>query len=89
MSQHQSWVVINKHVHGLPGAVRAVCSQSEWDKMQAIQPCSHELIRSGFTNEAEAERTARGTSGDAPLPGHNKRGVGRPNQQSPPFRQHH
>ena len=35
-----------------------------WDAMEASQPGYHTLIRSGIANEAEAEKLARGTSGD-------------------------
>jgi hypothetical protein len=35
-----------------------------WDAMELAEPGYHTLIRSGVTNEAEAERLARGTSGD-------------------------
>jgi hypothetical protein len=54
----------------------AVCEQSAWDAMEMAQPGHHTLIQSGIQNEAEAERLARGTSGD-PV----KRRA-----QAPPFR---
>jgi hypothetical protein len=47
------------------GAVRAVCEQNEWDRMEATRPGHYTLIRGGITNEAEAEKLARGTSGDS------------------------
>ena len=60
-----SWVVYKMTIHGRSGHVNAVCEQSEWDEMEARQPGYHLLVQSGITNEAEAERLARGTSGDA------------------------
>jgi hypothetical protein len=44
--------------------MNAVCEQSEWDEMERARPGYHTLIRAGITNEGEAERLARGTSGD-------------------------
>src|SRR5437762_7993360 len=44
--------------------MNAVCEQQEWDEMERARPGYHRLIRSGITNEAEAEKLARGTSGD-------------------------
>jgi hypothetical protein len=60
-----SWVVYLMTVHkpGEDGKL-AVCEQSEWDEMERIRPGYHTLVRSGIGNEAEAERQARGTSGD-------------------------
>jgi hypothetical protein len=42
-----------------------VCEQDEWDALELAQPGMHKLIRTGITNEGEAERLARGTSGDS------------------------
>jgi hypothetical protein len=60
-----SWVVYLMTIHGKPSGINAVCEQSEWDAMERDQPGHHTLVRSGITNEGEAERLARGTSGDA------------------------
>lgn len=43
----------------------AICDQAEWDAMEAAAPGVNRLIRGGIMNEAEAERFARGTSGDS------------------------
>jgi hypothetical protein len=64
-----SWVVFQMTLHGKPAGVNAVCEQDEWDAMELAQPGHHTLIRAGITNEAEAERLARGTSGDPPRRG--------------------
>ena len=60
-----SWVVYLRTVHHpAEEAKAAVCEQSEWDEMERARPGYHTLVRSGITNEAEAELQARGTSGD-------------------------
>jgi hypothetical protein len=59
------WVVYKMTVRGNPDGMKAVCEQSEWDAMELAQPGYHTLIQAGIANEAEAERLARGTSGDA------------------------
>ena len=55
-----SWVVYQ--AVGRNGGGRAMCPESEWPTLEAA---GHVLIRAGLTNEGEAERLARGTSGDA------------------------
>ena len=60
-----SWVVYLMTVHGRESGVNAVCEQAEWDQIELANPGRHALVRSGISNEAEAERLARGTSGDA------------------------
>jgi hypothetical protein len=59
-----SWVVYKMTVRGNPDGMNAVCSQAEWDALELAQPGYHTLIRAGIANEGEAERLARGTSGD-------------------------
>ena len=63
--QCESWVV---YVNNNPGRAmdqaRMICEQSEWDEMERARPGHHTLIQSGMANEGEAERLARGTSGD-------------------------
>jgi hypothetical protein len=60
-----SWVVYQMTLHGKALAMNAVCEQDDWDDMEASRPGYHTLIRAGIANEGEAERLARGTSGDA------------------------
>ncbi len=60
-----SWVVYLRTLHGKPTGMNAVCEQDEWDEMERAQPGHHTLVRGGIANEGEAERLARGTSGDA------------------------
>jgi hypothetical protein len=43
----------------------AVCEQSEWDEMEAAGAGAFTFVQGGFTIESDAEKHARGTSGDA------------------------
>jgi len=61
------WVVYLMTLHKNGDQKNAVCEQSEWDAMEQARPGYHTLIRSGIASESEAERLARGTSGDAKL----------------------
>jgi hypothetical protein len=60
-----AWVVYLMTLRNQQGGLNAVCEQSEWDEMERTRPGYHTLVRAGITNEGEAERLARGTSGDA------------------------
>ena len=58
------WVVYKPIIRGTPSAINAVCDQTEWEAMELAKPGQQQHIKSGITNEGEAERLARGTSGD-------------------------
>jgi hypothetical protein len=60
-----TWVVYEMGLPKQSQGMNAVCVQSEWEEMQRRQPGLHKLVRAGIASEAEAERLARGTSGDA------------------------
>ena len=60
-----AWVVYKMIVDKKSEGMNVVCEQGEWDAMELAQPGHYKLVRAGITNEAEAERLARGTSGDA------------------------
>lgn len=60
-----SWVVYQMSMDGKTPGVHGVCEQAEWDAMELATPGRHTLVRAGIPNEAEAEKLARGTSGDA------------------------
>ena len=62
-----SWVVYQTPLAGKTDGLKAVCSQAEWDAMEAARPGYHTLLQAGIRSEGEAERLARGTSGD-PVP---------------------
>jgi hypothetical protein len=57
------WVVYRMTLHG-EAAVMAVCEQSEWEELERERPGYHTLVQAGIASEPEAERLARGTSGD-------------------------
>jgi len=59
------WVVYRTPIRGQPSGVNAVCEQSEWEAMEKDRPGYHTLIQAGIPSEGEAERLARGKSGDA------------------------
>ena len=58
------WVVYRANIDGKTAGRNAVCAQAEWDALERAKPGQHVLVRSGIASEAEAERLARGTSGD-------------------------
>lgn len=62
-----TWVVYRTTFRAHVAPVNAVCEQGEWDAMEASHPGKQELVRAGIASEGEAERLARGTSGD-PVP---------------------
>jgi len=70
MHHTESWVVYTltlggKHRAG-QGPCSAVCEQAEWDEMERADPGRYVLVKQGLTSEGEAERLARGSSGDQP-----------------------
>ncbi len=61
------WVVYQATVRGQAEGPNVVCGQAEWDELERAQPGYHRLIQAGIAHEGEAERLARGKSGD-PVP---------------------
>ena len=60
----QRWVVYKMPVHGRAELMCAVCEQHEWEAMELAQPGHFTLVQANMLSETEAERLARGTSGD-------------------------
>jgi hypothetical protein len=60
-----AWVVYQILLDKKPEALNVVCEQGEWDAIELARPAQYKLVRAGIATEAEAERLARGTSGDA------------------------
>jgi hypothetical protein len=60
----EAWVVFLMTLQGSQVPMNAVCRQSEWEQMERTRPGFHTLIRSGIASESEAEKLARGKSGD-------------------------
>ena len=67
------WAVYEIGATGKNQGINVVCEQGEWDALELAQPGKHKLIRTGITNEGEAERLARGTSGDSRNSTHKKK----------------
>jgi hypothetical protein len=63
--KRQAWVVYQIIPHGQTVPLNAVCEQGEWDEMGTGQSGERTLVLGGITNEAEAEKMARGTTGDS------------------------
>jgi hypothetical protein len=63
-SRFETWTVYRMTLRGAEAPVSAVCVQSEWDALEAARPGYYTLVRAGIATEGEAERLARGTSGD-------------------------
>jgi hypothetical protein len=59
----ETWVVYRMAIKGSAG-VNAVCTHDEWATMESARPGCYPLLRGGIGSENEAERLARGTSGD-------------------------
>ena len=62
----RSWVVYRMTLPKGDVGGNVVCTQREWDALEAAQPGYHHLLHSGIGTEQEAERLARGEAGDAP-----------------------
>lgn len=60
------WVVYRRSMtsHKKVFETNAVCDQAEWEAMELAEPGLHTLIRDRITSEEEAEKLARGISGD-------------------------
>jgi hypothetical protein len=59
----QSWVVYET-VSGSMIGTKSVCSADEWKVIEARELGRTRIVREGIANENEAEKLARGTSGD-------------------------
>jgi hypothetical protein len=64
-AESTSWVVYVMTIHNQAEGRNAVCEQREWDAMERSRPGYHTLVQAGIESEADAEKRARGTSGDA------------------------
>jgi hypothetical protein len=62
-AQAGPWAVYEMTLQGQPGP-KVVCFQHEWEAIEKATPGIHRLIKDEILNEGEAERLARGTSGD-------------------------
>lgn len=60
----KAWAVYRIAAKGNEPETQAVCDQREWAEIQKSGAGRYTLVRGHITNEGEAERLARGTSGD-------------------------
>jgi hypothetical protein len=58
------WVVYRMTLPKQVIGGNVVCEQREWDAIELAHPGRHTLLYSGLKTEQEAEKLARGTSGD-------------------------
>ncbi|MDB5312154.1 MAG: hypothetical protein JWO38_6356 [Gemmataceae bacterium] len=65
--QDKSWVIYQAVARGEVVGPNSVCEQAEWNQMERLRPGAQPLVQAGIGSEGEAERLARGTSGD-PVP---------------------
>jgi hypothetical protein len=66
-SKVETWVIYRMTMYKKQFSTNSICTQSEWEQMERQSPGYHKLLQSGISCESEAEKLARGTSGD-PLP---------------------
>ncbi len=59
----QKWVVYETAT-GPKTGMRSVCTAEEWKAVESRDPLAHRIVRDDITDETEAEKLARGTSGD-------------------------
>src|SRR3954468_7467243 len=63
MMGRSNWVVYQS-VQGKQMGAKSICDQREWEALERANPGANLLIASGLTSESQAEKLARGTSGD-------------------------
>ena len=63
VKEAESWVVYQS-VDGPRMGMKSVCEASEWDALQTAQSGAVKLIKKNIVSESEAEKLARGNSGD-------------------------
>ena len=60
-----TWVVYET-ITGPNAGRNSVCTAADWSALMASKPGENRLIMEGIANENEADKLARGTSGDKP-----------------------
>lgn len=63
VKEPESWVVYES-VDGPRTGMKSVCEDSEWEAIATSKSVNVKLIKKGIETESEAEKLARGTSGD-------------------------
>lgn len=59
----QKWVVY-KSITGSKAGTNSVCTADEWKVVQERDPGENVIVQEDIVDESEAEKVARGTSGD-------------------------
>ena len=59
----ERWVVYLV-TNGEHAGIRCVCTENEWREIRSLHPGTNLLVEGGITSESEAEKLARGTSGE-------------------------
>ncbi len=61
--REELWAVYEV-VQGKQAGRKVMCRQSQWEALALSHPGANVLIQGGIASESEAEKLARGTSGD-------------------------
>jgi hypothetical protein len=72
----EQWAVYEA-IQGKAVGIRSVCTDSEWQALELTHPGLNMLVQKGIASEADAEKLARGTSGD-PVAKRGQRPASRP-----------
>jgi hypothetical protein len=59
------WVVYET-ITGPDSGRKSVCTAADWSALMESKPDENRLVMEGIANENEADKLARGTSGDKP-----------------------
>ncbi len=59
----QKWVVYET-VTGPQAGMKSVCTTDDWRVVESRDPGKNRIVKAGIDDENEAEKLARGTSGD-------------------------
>jgi hypothetical protein len=63
MAGRSTWVVYQS-VQGKQMGAKSICELREWEALERSNPGANELLIGGLQSESQAEKLARGTSGD-------------------------
>jgi hypothetical protein len=66
MAKSEGWAVYWMPMKAGEEPVRAICAQAEWEAMDRAKPGYYTLIQGNMPSEGQAERLARGKSGETP-----------------------
>lgn len=69
----RAWVVYET-VTGPHAGMKFVCTEDEWRVVEARDQSTNRIVKEGIVDENQAEKLARGTSGDLKI----RPGAGRP-----------